>query len=268
VHGEDAHLRRNVPSFFRLKPGLEHADDCQFSVAGAVQLLLRQAQAVDEGEISPFAENGASLSFRLNIPVMLARRRVNTKANSKKPQVGEIITTLMRAGHLDNYCRSAVGLAKIWNAVETGDDHKYLVDNVKMVAGGSAVRWRDFCFSLTRYGDLQKVLTRASSSIAAIVVINKISTNNDITTVSCVSATIDDSYPQTRFSPTLFTTPEIAATLEIGGQYIAFGRWRLGKFSVYTVPDTTHKINYQNAILGVDTPAQIARILVPTEGDD
>ncbi len=267
IRGEDEHLRRDVPAFFRLKSGLKHAGKCPCTVEGALDLLLRGSRAVEDGLPAEFEQVLGTLQFRLNIPMVMTKKRQEAYPTEA---FGERVGVIWKEGSLDSYCRSAVGLAIIWNSVDEARDRRELSERVVIADRGKTLPWNQFFFPHSRYESLAKQLSKKKKQprAVALTVKNVRHRENQYSVVQCAAVRTSERNGYLRVGPVILAPSTIAKKFRIGSQYIAFGDWFLGDENEYQIPETTHKIKFQNVMVTVHRAAQLARFDVAGEGDD
>jgi len=268
VKGDDERLRRHVPAFFRLSTGYSHDGHCPCTVDGAVKFLIREADAVEDESEREFEVLDGKVNFRLNIPTVMARRHADIAPGEP---FGGKLARIMKEGHLDSYCRSAVGLAKIWNAVDASADRSALSNLVTVADRGKRVLWANFCFSHNRYERLTKELRKEKKhSCAVAVTVREIIDRGEDqdSVVRCYAVRTSKNNDYIRVSPTLLAPSRLARRFIIGKQYIVFGSWRLADIDDYKVPESDRIIRYQSVLVRVQRQAQFAKFEVAGEGDE
>ncbi len=264
--GEDARLRREVPACFRLTKGESHKDTCSHSVPGAVSILMRESEAVEDRAEPEFEVDRGQIKFRLNIPTVIAKK---VKAASSEESFGQRTGRILKEGRLDNFVRSAVGLAQIWNAIEGSNERSQLSELVKIADRSKELSWSRFFYSPKSYPTLLKSLKDGGRSVAVLVSINEIyesAGDDEISLVHCSSVVLD-AKTNTQVAPSLWIPNGLAERLVVNAQYIAFGFWRETKPNEWESQDKTRKILYRNVTLNIERAAQFARVLVPSEDD-
>ncbi|PTV72473.1 hypothetical protein [Agrobacterium sp. B1(2019)] len=109
---------------------------------------MREADAVEDRVEPEFRVVDGNVTFRSDIPMALAGRREHVRPDETLgPRLGRI----MREGHLDSYLRSAVGLAKIWNAIDSAENRNELRQLVHLADKDNTISWSNFSFSPPRY---------------------------------------------------------------------------------------------------------------------
>ncbi|MBY5572251.1 hypothetical protein HFO55_34720 [Rhizobium leguminosarum] len=265
-HGDDLRLRRHVPAYFRRNPGYEHGQ-CRYNVAGAVANIFAQAKAVED-ELPIFDQEDGSYRFRLNIATALADRM---RPLSQEDSMGRRIGQAWETGKLDQYCRSAVGLANLWNMVEGATDRRGLADSICFVDRDRVIEWKDFCFAPKNYSRLLRhaVKRRGRHPVAVLVDVKEIIPHAESGRyiLSCASSLTRDT--RKSVSPTIFATPTAVRGLLVGHQYLMFGDWTGGKVNKWSPKDNpSFEIEYHGVTLSLVRKAQWAPIDVPGEGDE
>ncbi len=267
IHGEDLRRRRSIPAFFRLESHGRHATNCPQSIQGAIEAIMRVSDAVEDRIEPEFELNGKIYTFRLNIPTLLANRpQFTAPAEAFGPKLGRIL----REGHLDSYCRSAVGLAILWNGIEGTDDRNELRENIIISDKNKQIPWSNFSFSPPRYGELFRELSKKyRHSTAVLVTIQEIGDlRREIVRVQCAAVRTNRRGMDFRIAPIMFVRAPIARRLLIDQQYIAFGDWRVGDVNFWAAKDTGYRVTYQDVMLTVERSSQLARLNVPGEDED
>lgn len=267
VHREDVRLQRHVPSFYRLAELQSHSENCPQAVNGAVEVVLRQARAVEDGTEALFAQMNDKTIFRLNIPTLLARR---PGSSSPTASFGDRIQSIWETGPLENYCRSAVGLAQIWNALDSNADREDLATRLSVAIDGKIIPWNAFSFSPNRYKALLNQLAKKNRHPIAVLISvkSKRRLDNGLYHIQCVEHRIGSERHDVRVAPVIFASEEGAGMLDLGSQMIAFGDWHDGGSRDYKVPNESRTISYHNVVLNVRRLAQLGRIDVPGEGEN
>lgn len=263
-NGDDQRLRRHVPAYFRRAKGVEHGSGCQYNVRGAVGLVLRKAMAADDQQ-PVFEQTDQAYRFRLNIPITVAAA---LPQETPTEAFGNRVARSWKTGRLDNYCRSALGLAHIWNSIESSEDRRELTTLVTLAQRDREIAWKNFCFPLTRYEQLLSHFQNnvAHYPVAVLVYIkNILRREGGRFMISCAAGTT--CHPDRRVSPTIFATPSAVRGLEIEKQYIVFGNWKLGNEKSWSPSNSSRVITYHQVTLNMVRQAQWAAIDVATDGD-
>ncbi|TBC95141.1 hypothetical protein ELH26_14425 [Rhizobium leguminosarum] len=264
-HGDDIRLRRHVPAYFRRSPGYEHGR-CRYNIQGVVADIFRLATAVEDN-LPVFDRDGANYRFRLNIPTALAER---TRPLTAEDSMGHRIGRAWESGKLDQYCRSAVGLANLWNMVEGAADRQQLAESISFVDRNRIISWKDFCFPITSYARLLRHAgkKRGRHPAVALIVVEKIIPRDKGGYILSCAAGIAGRNSK-RVSPTIFATASAIRDLEVGNQYLMFGDWIEGRTTTWSPEDDpSFEIEYHSVMLNLVRQAQWAAIDVPGEGDE
>ena len=131
-----------------------------------------------EDRVEPeFQVVDGNVRFRINIPTVLAARKEYVRPDEPfGPRPGRI----MREGHLDSYLRSAVGLAKIWNAIDSAENRNELRELVHLADKNNTISWSNFSFSPPRYSELLREVKKTNRhSMAVLVTVQELRALND-----------------------------------------------------------------------------------------
>lgn len=158
-----AHKRRDnhVSAYLKLQQNENHEDNCPNSVDGAINLLVAQSEAIEDGKriLQPDAD-GKHL-FRMNILVDALRfAGVNSEMapdpdNSERTNIG--INYVRSEHNLASYFRSASGVVRIRALLESSDIN-LLTQRIEIEFNGRIVKWDDFYYDQERYPILYKRL--------------------------------------------------------------------------------------------------------------
>lgn len=262
IRGDDNFSKRLIPSFFRLRPRIPHGEGCLNSLSGYVVHLRARASAVED-VANPFEDHGKSLRFRLNIPYTIATQgRLGQTTEEFRRHLAETWTS----GVLDHYCRSAVGLAKLWHVIESKTARSELRTAVSIAVDGVTVRWDQFAFSFDHYGRLADELEDGTiGHPVAVLVVPKSSTrfDNGRTEFKCVAEPVGGGPQDVRVAPVIWMPTDISDRFMLYHQYLVFGYWKFDKSGPWRTG--AREILFRNIKVNVQRPAQYTEVEVSVE---
>lgn len=265
VGGHDERLRRNVPAFFRLMPDVQHADGCGHTLGGRVVELVRESRAVEDAP-DPFddRQNGGYI-FRINIPrqEVLAQQGEGEEYNPNLYR--ERVERVWSGERLAPYCRSAVGLARLWALMD--DDHADLQRAVTIQDRGREIPWEQFFFPPTRYASLARRIETndLDHAVATLVVVRRHGHNQRGPFVEGVGEP-GRTRERSIIAPQIYLPENLRANFQVGGRYIVFGTWNSYN-NEWKSRDGKATITYRNLTMSIFQPAQFCVINLPAEGE-
>lgn len=170
------------------------------------------------------------------------------------------------------YCRSAIGLARLWAFMEQAENREELRETVSLRHEGRSIRWEDFFFSLDRYKKLLRhAEKRRKHSVAVFVEVRAEPKRceNGTYKIDCVAKEIAGAPSEARVSPTIFTSESLAVLFDRRKRYIVFGDWSVARArETWVSEDGLRKIDYINVKINVFNEAQFHVVDLPDEGED
>lgn len=269
VHGEDPELRRDVPAFFRLRTGGDHNVDCRYTAVGQLRQLVRESTAIED-EVNPFEQQeGQDLVFRVNIPQRQLRAlRQNGEKTVPADEYVRRVERVWSGERLAPYCRSAVGLARLWALMD--GSHEELSASVSIQENGKTIAWNDFFFPFVRYDSLANKVERKSlkHAAAALIVVRRHGVDRRgrpyIEGRGKASLRTSDN---AIVAPRIYVPQNLLDRFEVGSRYIVFGRWTNFP-NQWTSDETDVSYRFRNVVCNVYQAAQFCRVSVPGEGED
>lgn len=234
MNGQDEELRRVVPAFFRLQPGATHAATCSFTARGQIEQLVARAAAVED-EVNPFEPREGGYQFRLNIPMeelQAALRREGVTRQLPPAEFRRRIEAVWNGRRIASYCRSALGLARLWAFME-GRERGDCREAVSVLFRNQNIDWDDFIFPMERYDSLANRLhgTGELDHPAAVLVVGRTPSDKqrEAGLISCVAVKNPRIHDRdVRVSPTLRVPAPLYDRFVPGQRYLVFGRWFRG----------------------------------------
>ncbi len=275
VNGHDQRLRREVPSFFKLpsKGGAGHQPGCEHTPLGLVKALVHASEAVEDA-LNPFAESEAdgSYIFRINIAAHeVAQQGEPGEGKPSREEYRERIERVWSGERIAPYCRSAVGLARLWAIMEGAEGHRDLRQAVTIQDRGTVIKWEDFFFSMRRYSRLANRLQKGSIQhpVAALIEVRQLGNDRGGAFLDCVAMPEAGGEVETRIAPKIYIPEKYAGAFQAHGRYIVFGNWRYFEpEQPWVSPDGKKTIRYRNIILRILNKAQFAAVQLPGEGEE
>lgn len=264
INKQDIDLARHVKALFRLSRGKGnvHATDCRYTPAGQVLILVRESESVEDS-INPFAQSGADgcYTFRINIPDTEVRRdQAEFNPADSDLTYGQRVERVWTGKRIAAFCRSAVGLAKLWQALESVTAQDDLRKRVRIALNGKRVSWDSFFYSSNAIGRFADVVEerRLKHPVAVLLNVKEVLPGRIIfTPMQDLTAPRDE-----RIGVEAHGTPEALIGCELGHHYMVFGRfWYFGSRD-YLVPNTDRRIFYRNVKVTLYRPSQIERVEV------
>jgi len=139
-----------------------------------------------------FYKNGINFDFRLHILAKAIKEEKRKGATSR-----DNYSSLIRKSSnkkLSSYLKSAKGIAKLWNAIQTNEDKELLKTKVKIVLGRESISWKDFVFENNDFGTLvSKIPKYPVSLILQTKKFDKPSKNRSLVNcIQCYSASYNE----------------------------------------------------------------------------
>lgn len=266
LHGEDPDLKRFVQPFFRLPTGEEnqHVSNCGYTPAGQVKLLVDRAVAVEDS-VNPFTQKevDGSIVFRMNIPMEELERERVPGPPLEKPDYPARVEQVWSGRRLASFCRSAVGLAKLWQELETRSAQADLRKRVRIALKGKQIRWEDFFFPPENLGEFaDKVEGKALDyPVALLLHVKKITRTKQGKLKAEFTPMQDNTASQkTYISVNVFGPGEIIADFVPGQHYILFGEFWHQNENVYAPAGTSIRSLYRNFGVKLFSHAQFERL--------
>ena len=260
-NGEDPDLKRTVPPYFRLSQNAEHAPTCKYLPKSQVMALVAISRAVEDLE-NPFVEllEGEKYQFRINIPDELSSElKIRTKGTTS---YNEIVKRIWTGRRISTYCRSAVGLAKIWHEIEGRGSQSELSEMVEIASNRQKIRWLDFFFGRKRYDQLVKKISSKNQGqrLAAAVQIKELIMNQEGSCLAkCVPIEADQTNSTSYVGINIYGKENLISSFDKGENYIVFGDWWRQKDNEWKPKNANWTRSYINLGIKVYQPAQFAK---------
>ena len=166
------HWRNNnrtwVSSFFSLSPNSFHSDSCNYNVRKAIKILVRDSVSIEGSKQATLFKNAISFEFRLHV---LADSISNESKNLKDSNdQNKSVNRVKSSEQLAAYLKTAKGIVKLWNAIQTREDKELLKENIQLVMRNKRVSWNDFVFETS---DLEKVVSKSPKYPVALILQTK-----------------------------------------------------------------------------------------------
>lgn len=234
--------------------------------------LIAEAEAVEDS-IVPFERPrpDGPVVFRLNIPAEEERREkaaeppklmTNFKARTERVWSGR---------RLEAYCRSAVGLARIWQEMEGLEAQAELRRRVLIRHAGRDVPWSDFFFPPERMRHFADMAERREFRHPVALLLHARSLRQHAegrpAAVRFTPVPAGDGLAETRIAVEAFGGERVLCRFEPGQHYVVFGEyWHRGT-RPWSPPDGTVTITYRNFAVKLFQPSQSAEVQIvdPTE---
>lgn len=273
---QDPELAREVQAFFRLRRGAnhQHAATCPYTPVKQVQALVAEAEAVEDS-INPFERRRPSgpVVFRLNIPDEEVRREGRVEVSSQVTSYKTRVERVWSGRRLEAYCRSAVGLAKLWQALEGPDAVAELRKYVRIEQSGRPVPWEDFFFPLSRIRHFADRFESDSHQLPVALLLHVQSlkrSKEGRLSIRFTPIADPDASPDARIAIEAYGEDQVLHLCEPGHHYVVFGSfWHRGS-GPWTSSDKSKTITYRNFAIKLYRSSQIAKVDVvdPRGGDD
>lgn len=268
IHKEDPELARWIEPFFRLPRGdaHQHAECCKYTPAGQVRALVAEAEAIEDS-INPFerARPDGPFVFRLNVPTEEVRRERAADQSGQKTDHNTRVEHVWSGRRLEAFCRSAVGLARLWQELEGPKAQAELRRHVIIRNAGRRVPWTDFFFGprdIARFADKTERKELDYSVALLLHARRKRRTQQGKAVMSFTPVLDPDASTQTRVAVEAYGEERFLNLFEPGRHYIVFGRfWHL-RTRPWTLPNTSTTIIYRNFAVKLFQPSQIAEVQV------
>lgn len=268
INGQDKELRRTIPPFFRLKSGALHGNNCEFTAAGQIASVVARARAVED-QVNPFDPlDRDRYSFRLNVPMEIyqTRHTSNGEAGPRVPkeEFARRMEAVWSGQRLESYCRSALGLAMIWSAIERAERNS-CKSKITIRFQGRDIDWEDFIFPMEHYDSLAYRLEKADELEYPAAVLVEVRTPTEgqrrVGLLPCVTVRNSRIHTrQVRVSPKLsIINADLWEHLIPGNRYLVFGRWRRGKNSI------SNGIEYREVSVKIFQEAQFCLAPLPDQ---
>lgn len=266
INKPDPDLARHVEALFRLCKGKqnEHEQNCSNTAKGQVEEIVRQSKSVEDSR-DPFSKRDAdgTYVFRINIPTEESAWPPN-KLDTPQPAKEDWKARKERTWSgqwMSRFCRSAVGLAKLWQALESRSGQAELSRIVRIELNGKRVPWKRFFFppeNIHEFSELVK--KRIDYPVALLLHARRVFKDAqgkpriDFTATKDVSEQID-----TRISINLYGSDKVLSLFNEKKYYVVFGdyKWR-GDNSF--PKDGPVKRLYKNFALDVYQAAQFEQV--------
>jgi len=154
-----AHTKKSsstpVPAYLKLWKGINHGDECGYSVKGAVELLASNSNSVENNNSIFELQKDGNYLFRMNILVdaqktaqELAQSENNFTNNQDSATRRKYIASERQ---LASYFRSATGIAKLRALIQESKGIEELTNLVKIQYKDKYIPWNNFYYDETRY---------------------------------------------------------------------------------------------------------------------
>ncbi|WP_138918476.1 hypothetical protein [Nitrospirillum viridazoti] len=267
INGEDEFLRRDVPAFYRLKADGLHAADCPHVPKGQIVQLVGTSRAVEDTP-DPFEDRGSDqFVFRINIPRNeISAQKVPGEGKLDGAAFKERAERVWSGTRLTPFCRSAVGLARLWALMD--GSHADIQNVVTIQDRGQDISWQDFFFPPIRYASLahrveDNKLEHAAAALLVVRGFGQKPWGPFVEGQGMPGRTKEKSI----IAPRVFVPERFMSEFEVGGRYIVFGTWKADQ-NAWTSKDGKSSILFRNLNMTVYQKAQFCRIDLPVEGED
>lgn len=269
THREDPELARWIEPFFRLPRGEahQHADRCKYTPAGQVAALVAEAEAVEDS-IAPFEHlrPGGPVVFRLNIPAEEEQREKAAEPPKLTTNFKTRMERVWSGRRLDAYCRSAVGLARIWQELEGLEAQADLRRRVLIRHAGQDVAWPDFFFTPERMEHFANKAERREFRHPAALLLHTRSLRQDAegrpVAVRFTPVPVADNLAETRIAVEAFGGERVLSRFEAKRHYIVFGEYWHRRTRPWSPPDGAVTITYRNFAVKLFQPSQVAEVQI------
>lgn len=230
MNGQDIDLKTQIPARFRLASHQLHQGDCEFTARGQIRLIVDEATAVEDAA-NPFDRIGDQYSFRLNVPK--EDLKAGAAAEGIAGRLGpadfkERMERVWSGRRIASYCRSALGLAKIWLFVESSAVRNECRATVKINVDSQEIDWHDFAFSPTRFDAAFHRLESGKIRHPIVLLVNiRAPTKDQLAKglLPCLPSKAARPANDVRVSPTLVVSPKLLAHFRVGAWYLVVGDW-------------------------------------------
>lgn len=263
---EDPELARWIEPFFRLPRGEEHqhAGRCKYTPAGQVSALAAEAEAVEDS-INPFERPrpDGQLVFRLNIPAEEERREKAAEPPGQEADFSARKERIWSGRRLEAYCRSAVGLARIWQELEGPDAQAELRRHALIHYADRRVPWTDFFFAPQ---DMRRFADRAAGRelrhpVALLLHARSVRRSAQGKPAVKFTPVPDGSAPtDTRIAVEAFGDERVLGGFEPGRHYIVFGEFWHRQTRPWPPPSGGPPITYRNFAVKLFRSSQFTEV--------
>ncbi|WP_374383125.1 hypothetical protein [Dongia sp.] len=264
MNGQDIDLKTQIPARFRLASHQLHQVDCEFTARGQIRLIVDEAIAVEDAA-NPFDKIGNQYSFRLNVPK--EEFKAGAAAEGMAGRLGPVdfkerMERIWSGHRIASYCRSALGLAKIWLFVESSAVRKGCRASVKINVDSQEIDWDDFAFSPTRFDAAFHRLESEAIRHPIVLLVNiraPSSSQQAKGLLPCVPSKAARSGNDARISPTLAVAQNLLGDFRVGGWYLVVGDWYAKKGKTH-FEGPNGPIEYRNIQVNVRQRAQFIEV--------
>jgi len=269
TRNDDKKLRRFVNPYLRLEKGQKHSSNCQFTASGQIKIIVNSSTDVEK-ENNPLVERDTGdFIFRLNIPSkhMSKMKRKGEKYNAKKFK--ERKARIWSGKSIAPYCKSATGLARLWELLEDSDERTYLEDRIEFRLNDQSISWRDLYYPFPRLGKLSTLLANKSLKhpVAVLICIKNVITEKGRNWVQCTPYHDKRYQERTYIGPSINGSQTLLKQFKPGQHYIVFGEWYYtgSKDCEYENDDgeITFQATYKNINVQVHQKAQFCLVEMP-----
>lgn len=266
INKPDPDLARRVEAFFRLGKGRqnEHDPNCSNTPKGQVDEIVRRSKSVEDSR-DPFSkrDSDGTYVFRLNIPAEESAGPLNrlTALQSTQEAWKARKERIWSGQWMARFCRSAVGLAKLWRALESRSGQAELSRLVQIELNGKRVPWRKFFFPPENIHEFSE-LAKGKLDHPVALLLHARSVSKDPQGKPSISFTaIKDGLERfdTRISINVYGSDENLASIVENRYYIVFGEYKWRKDNPFPKDDPV-KILYRNFALNIYQPTQFAAV--------
>lgn len=156
-HARGKPAQRWIAPYIRLWPNSEHARDCKYTVAGAVNQLVAKSRAIEDLR-DLFDDADGKVIFRLGgvHKAMMESKGAPTADPDNESSPTHIATAYrQRQPRIANYLRSATGIARLLALIESETELEQVLE-IRTTTG--RISWKDFFFEHKRLSVLYRRL--------------------------------------------------------------------------------------------------------------
>lgn len=154
-----------VSAFFSLMPHKRHSEVCRYNVKSSVEVIVSEAESVDD--VEPIFKKVFDQGYEFNLNILTDSLTYRTHGEGHSAATEALTPRATRfsltGDKIARYIRSATGIAKLRSLLEHSSDVAELSSLIKLKANGLNVSWSDFYYSWDRYDVLVNRLKKLRS---------------------------------------------------------------------------------------------------------
>ena len=228
---------------------------------------LVAASTAVEVSLRPFTEEDGKQVFRL---AMLREAEKTVKYVDDREEYKRRLEAVRASRTLEQYFRSAAGLAKLWVLLGMSGGRDELRNLVGIKMRGTVVPWSRFFFDLDdapKFADALEA-KRITHPAALVVHIRKLDTVKQGASVVayCTVTPVSDGPPRVFVGASIFGTPAVMQRFQEDRHYVVVGTWYRGSDKTRTARNLEGQSTvFQNISINIYQLAQYAEVSPPEE---